>query len=155
MWGDTHGELAEDEPTMGPRAEPPAGSWGRAPGQEVRGKARGNHCRVSNTFFKLSCRLVGIFQDDHFEPNIRIYGSEGRVKLQTMTEPPTLLLPSKNSPDLYRSQKWGGIIHPSSHRGDAPARRSDGTAHEAGDSILCCEGSDALFSNDFGEYLLS
>jgi len=28
-------------------------------------------------------------------------------------------------------------------------------AHEAGDSILCCEGSDAVFSNDFGEDLLS
>jgi len=27
--------------------------------------------------------------------------------------------------------------------------------HEAGDSILCREGSDTLFSNDFGEDLLS
>jgi len=27
-------------------------------------------------------------------------------------------------------------------------------ADEAGESILCCEGSDALFPNDFGEDLL-
>jgi len=68
---DTHGECEEHHPTTGPRAEPPARSWGRAPGQEIRGKARGNHCRVSNIFFKLSCRLVGIFQDGHFKPNVR------------------------------------------------------------------------------------
>jgi len=67
---------------------------------------------------------------------------------------------------MYQSQESGttcgksGVdVHPYSHRGDAPARGVIGTAqlvaHEAGDSILCCEGSDALFSNDFGEDLLS
>jgi len=92
------------------------------------------------------------------------YGRKGRVELQTMTEPLTSLLPSINSPDLYRSQerplaKVGWTCPPQFTPWRRPCMAVIGTAqlvaHEAGDSILCCEGSDALFSNDFGEDLLS
>jgi len=94
------------------------------------------------------------------------YGSEGRVKLQTMTEPgtPNLLLLSINSPDLYQSQERplaSGVdmSTPVYTVASTPLRggvigTAQLVAHEAGDSILCCERSDAHFSNDFGRVLV-
>ena len=71
FWG-AHGERVEREPNGGLGAEPPAGSRGRAPGQEVRGAIRSPPEAESFLALRRATDRANLYPLQYFQQSITI-----------------------------------------------------------------------------------